>query len=116
MNTYYLDKQLLAGLTDGISKQLAFVIDEILRGIPFIWVGERAHLPSVADKPLYQGKPTSSNGKQGHLIFMYSMFKKVLKLTVNHQVGGSDPEQERFRDLLTCLCKGESTVNDWKLL
>ncbi|XP_028412530.1 ATP-dependent DNA helicase PIF6-like [Dendronephthya gigantea] len=44
------------------------------------------------------------------------MFDKVVKLTVNQHVQGMTSEQIQFRDLLLRLRKGESTVNDWKLL
>ena len=44
------------------------------------------------------------------------MFEKVVKLTVNQHVQGMTSEQVQFRDLLLRLCKGESTVDDWKLL
>ena len=44
------------------------------------------------------------------------MFKKVVKLTVNHRVVGNDSEQGQFRNLLPRLRKGESTVDDWKVL
>ena len=44
------------------------------------------------------------------------MFDKVVKLTVNQRVQGMTSEQVNFRDLLLRLRKGESTVDDWKLL
>ena len=44
------------------------------------------------------------------------MFDKVVKLTVNQRVHGVTPEQVKFRVLLLQLRKGESTVDDWKLL
>ena len=46
----------------------------------------------------------------------YHMFDKVVKLTVNQRVQGITSEQVQFRDLLLRLCKGDSTVHDWKLL
>ena len=44
------------------------------------------------------------------------MFDKVVKITVNQRVQDMTPEQVQFRDLLLRLRKGESTVDDWKLL
>ena len=46
----------------------------------------------------------------------YHMFDKVVKLTVNQRVQGMTSKQVQFRDLLLRLRKGESTVDDWKLL
>ena len=44
------------------------------------------------------------------------MFDKVVTLTVNQRVQGSNSEQVRFRDILLRLRKGESTIEDWQLL
>ena len=44
------------------------------------------------------------------------MFDKVVKITVNQCVQDMTPEQVQFRDLLLQLHKGESAVDDWKLL
>ena len=50
------------------------------------------------------------------VIKAYHMFEKVVKLTVNQRVQGMTSEQVQFRDLLLRIRKGESTVDDWKLL
>ena len=44
------------------------------------------------------------------------LFDKVVKLTVNQRVQGITSEQVQFRDLFLRLGKGDSTVDDWKLL
>ena len=44
------------------------------------------------------------------------MDKNVVKLTVNQRMQGMTSEQAQFRDLLLRHCKGDSTVDDWKLL
>ena len=44
------------------------------------------------------------------------MFNKVVVLTVNQRVQGSDGEQSRFRDLLSRLRYGFSNKDDWQLL
>ena len=71
-------------------------------------------MPPVADKPLYHAIPTNGIGEQGYLT--YKMFDNVVKLNVNQHVQRHNPEQTRFRELLLRLRKGESTVDDWKLL
>ena len=68
----------------------------------------------MADKPLYHAIPTNGIGEQGYLT--YKMFDNVVKLNVNQRVHGHNPEQTCFRELLLRLRKGESTVDDWKLL
>ena len=68
----------------------------------------------MADKPLYHAIPTNGIGEQGYLTF--KMFDNVVKLNVNQHVQRHNPEQTRFRELLLRLRKGESTVDDWKLL
>ena len=44
------------------------------------------------------------------------IFDKVVKLTVNQCVQVMTSEQVQFRDLLLRLRRGDSTVDDWKLL
>ena len=44
------------------------------------------------------------------------MFDKVVKLTMNQRVEGTNLEQEQFRDLLSRIRTGDSTQADWKLL
>ena len=68
----------------------------------------------MADKPLYHAIPTNGIGEQGYLTD--KMLDNVVKLNVNQRVQGHNPEQTRFRELHLILKKGESTVDDWKLL
>ena len=79
-----------------------------------ILFGDPGQLPPVADKPLYHAKPSNDVGEQGYQT--YRMFDQVVKLTVNQRVQGMSSEQVTFRDLLLRLRKGESTIEDWKLL
>ena len=44
------------------------------------------------------------------------MFVKVIKLTVNQRVQGMTSEQVQFRNFLLRLRKGESPIDDWKLI
>ncbi|CAB4020199.1 Hypothetical predicted protein [Paramuricea clavata] len=83
-------------------------------GKSLILTGDPGQLPPVADKPLYHAKPSNAVGEQGHQA--YHMFDKVVKLTVNQRVQGMTSEQVQFRDLSLRLRKGDSTVDDWKLL
>ena len=78
-----------------------------------ILTGDPGQLPPVADKPLYHDKPSNTVGEQGYQAYM---FDQVVRLPVNEHVQGMTSEQVQFRDLLLRLCKGESTVDDWKLL
>lgn len=79
-----------------------------------ILIGDPGQLPPVADKPLYHPKPSSDVGDQGYQA--YSMFDKVVKLTINQRVQGTGLEQVQFRELLSRLSKAQSTVRDWTLL
>ena len=113
VDDYLLLGQTAFGWIDRRCIQATIFHDKILGGISFILVGDPAQLPPVADKPFYHAKPSSIIGEQGHHI--YSMFEKIVKLTAIHRVGGSNPEQERLKDLLSRLRKGESRTDDWKL-
>ena len=53
-------------------------------------------------------------GEQGHLAYL--MFDKVVKLSENQRVQGSNPEQVSFKQLLERLRNGDSTQEDWQLL
>ena len=87
---------------------------KFLGGISMIFIGDPGQLPPVADKLLYHSQPSNAIGEQGYLT--YRMFDKVVKLTVNQRVQGCSSEQEKFRDLLQRLRKGNSTTQDWQLL
>ena len=113
MNTQCLVK-LTFGWIDKRCKQATGSHDKILGGKSMILIGDPAQLPPVADKPLYHSKPSSDVGEQGYQA--YKMFDKVVKLTVNQRVQGTCPEQVQFRELLSRLRKGQSTVQDWRLL
>ena len=84
------------------------IIDEysVLGQVSFGWVDKRCKQAT--------GYKDKAVGEQGHQA--YHMFEKVVKLTVNQRVQGMTSEQAQFRDLLLRPCKGESIVDDWKLL
>ena len=107
--------QVTFGWIDKHCKQAPGYNDKVFGGKSLILTGDPIQLPPVADKPLYHAKPSNAVGEQGNQA--YHMFDKVAKLTVNQCVQGMKPhEQVQFRDLLLQLRKGESTVDDWKLL
>ena len=67
-------------------------------GKSVILFGDPAKLPPVGDKPLYHSKPSSAIAEQGYCA--YQMFDKVVILTVNQRVFGSELDQILFKQLL----------------
>ena len=57
---------------------------------------------------------TGKSQMQG--LLLYHEFKKVVKLTVNQRVQGSDIEESNFRALLTQARYGVSTMSEWESL
>ncbi len=114
IDEYSMLGQVTFGWIDKRCKQATGYNDKVFGGKSLILTGDPGQLPPVTDKPLYHAKPSNAVGEQGHQA--YHMFDKVVKLTVNQRVQGMTPEQVQFRDLLLRLRKGESTVDDWKLL
>ncbi len=114
IDEYSMLGQVTFGQTDKRCKQATSSNDRVFGGKSLILTGDSGQLPPVADKPLYHAKPSNAVGEQGYQA--YHMFDKVVKLTENQRVQGITSEQIQFRDLLLQLCKGESTVEDWKLL
>ena len=114
IDEYSMLGQVTFGWIDKRCKQATGSHDKILGGKSMILIGDTGQLPPVADKPLYHSKPSSDVGEQGYQA--YSMFDKVVKLTVNQRVQGTCPEQVQFRELLSRLRIGQSTVQDWRLL
>ena len=114
IDEYSMLGQVTFGWIDRRCKQTTGCNNKIFGGKSLILTGYPGQLPPVGDKPLYHAKPSNAVGEQGFQA--YHMFDKVVTLTVNQRVQGSDNEQVRFRDLLLRLHKGESTVEDWELL
>lgn len=114
IDEYSMLGQITFGWIDKRCKQASGFHDKLFGNKSLILCGDPAQLPPVADKPLYHAIPTNSIGEQGYLT--YKMFDKVVKLNVNQRVQGDNPEQTQFRELLLRLRKGESTLDDWKLL
>ncbi|CAB3985549.1 ATP-dependent DNA helicase PIF1 [Paramuricea clavata] len=114
IDEYSMLGQVTFGWIDKRCKQATGCNDKVFGGKSLILTGDPGQLPPVADKPLYHARPSNAVGEQGHQA--YHMFDKVVKLTVNQRVQGMTSEQVQFRDLLLRLRKGDSTVDDWKLL
>ena len=114
IDEYSMLGQVIFGWIDKRCKQATEYNDKVFGGKFFILTGDPGQLPPVADKPLYHAKLSNAVSEQGYKA--YHMFGKVVKLTVNQRVQDMTPEQVQFRDLSLRLRKGESTVDDWKLL
>ena len=114
IDEYSMLGQVMFGWIDKRCKQVKGHYDLPFGGFSIILTGDPGQLPPVGDKPIYHAKPSNNIGEQGYLA--YRMFDKVVKLTVNQRVQGSDPDQVKFRDLLSRLRKGESTIDNWNLL
>ena len=101
IDEYSMLGQATFGWIDKCCQQATGSHDKILGGKSMILtiIGDPGQLPPVADKPLYHSKPSSDVGEQGYQA--YSMFDKVVKLTVNQRVQGTCPEQVQFRELLS---------------
>lgn len=106
--------QRLFGLIDKRCRQATGKINQVFGDISLILFGDPAQLPPVADKPLYHNKPTGAIGEQGYLAYL--MFNKVIKLSVNQRVQGSDTRQLTIKTFLRRLRNGDCTHEDWQLL
>ena len=106
--------QRLLGWIDKRCRQATGKINQVFGDISLILFGDPAQLPPVADKPLYHNKPTGAIGEQGYLAYL--MFNKVIKLSVNQRVQGSDARQLTFKNFLRRLRNGDCTHEDWQLL
>lgn len=96
INEYSMIGQTLLGWIDKCCRQATGQQDKVFGNVSIILIGDPAQLPPVADKPLYHVKPSGVIGEQGHLAYL--MFDKVVKLTQNQRVQGSNPEQVSFKD------------------
>ena len=110
IDEYSLLGQTLLGWIDKGCRQATGTHDDVFGGKSIILVGDTAQLPPVADKPLHHKKPSGPIGVQGHLSCL--MFDKVVRLSVNQRVQGSDARQVSFKDLLKRLLIGDSTEED----
>lgn len=102
------------GWIDRRCRQATGLHEILFGGKSVILFGDPAQLPPVGDKPLYHSKPSSAIAEQGYCA--YQMFDKVVILTVNQRVLGSELDQVLFKQLLSRLRNGETTEHDWKQL
>ena len=114
IDEYSLVAQSLLGWIDSRCRQVTGRTDTTFDGISVILVSDIAQLPPEGDKQLYDSLPKSERQTQG--LLLYHKFKKVVKLTVNQRVQGSDIKQSNFKALLTRARYGDSTMSDWELL
>ena len=114
IDEYSMIGQKTLGWIDRRCRQSSGKKGHIFGGKSIILTGDPGQLPPVCDKPLYHSKPSGETAEQGY--FAYNMFEKVVILSVNQRVKGSNPSQTEFRNLLSRLRNGESTKDDWKLL
>ena len=114
IDEYSMIGQKTLGWIDRRCRQSSGKKECIFGGKSIILTGDPGQLPPVCDKPLYHCKPSGAAAEQGY--FTYNMFEKVVILSVNQRVKGSNPSQALFRNLLGRLRNGEPTKDDWKLL
>ena len=114
IDEYSMLGQRLFGWVDKRCRQATGKINQVFGNISLILFGDPVQLPPVADKPLYHNKPTGALGDQGYLAYL--MFSKVIKLSVNQRVQGSDVRQVTFKNFLRRLRNGDCTQEDWQLL
>lgn len=114
IDEYSMLGQALLGWIDKRCRQATGIQDKLFGGISFTFFGDPAQLPPVGDKTLYHSMPSGIIPEQGHLAYL--TFDKVVKLSLNQRVQGTDTAQCTFRDLLMRLRTGDSTEQDWELL
>ena len=114
IDEYSMLGQSTFGWIDRRCRQATGLKQCLFGGKSIILIGDPAQLPPVCDKPLYHSYPSNEVGEQGH--FAYLMFNKVVVLTENQRVKGSDPAQSSFKQLLSRLRNGETTEADWNCL
>ena len=83
------------------------------RSVPFggrslILVGDLGQLPPVRDKPLYVGNTAGR--------VLWKDFRKVVTLDTIFRQQGTDPNQVKFKRLLTNIRNANPIVDDWNLL
>ena len=114
IDEYSMLGQRLFGWVDKRCRQATGKINQVFGDISLILFGDPVQLPPVADKPLYHNQPTGALGEQGYLAYL--MFGKVIKLSVNQRVQGSDVRQLTFKSFLGRLRNGDCKHEDWQLL
>ncbi|CAB3977885.1 ATP-dependent DNA helicase PIF1 [Paramuricea clavata] len=114
MHQYSMIGQTTLGWIDRHCRQSTGRNSQVFGGKSIILTGDPGQLPPVCDKQLYHSKPSSAVGEQGY--YAYNVFDKVVMLTMNQRVKGSNTSQSMFRNLLLRLRDGKSSKEDWKQL
>lgn len=94
IDEYSFVGQSLLGWIDSHCRQATGRTDTTFDGISILLVGDIAQLPPTGDKPLYHSLSKPEKQMQG--LLLCHEFKKVVKLTANQRVQGSDIEQSNF--------------------
>ena len=95
-------------------KQATGLISLPFDRISIIEVGDIAQLPPISDKVLYHNKLGGELATEGFCI--YHQFDKVVKLTANERARRETSHQEDFRNMLTNLRNGNTTLDEWNML
>ena len=95
------------GWIDKRCRQATGFHDKLFGGKSLLLIGDPAQLPPY-------NHPSNEIAEQGFNAYVF--FDKVVKLTVNQRVQGESSQQKEFRDLLSRLRTGDSSLDDWKLL
>ena len=114
IDEYSMIGQASFGWVDKRCRQATGLKDQILGGKSLILIGDVCQLPPVGDKVLYHAYPSSDIAQQGY--FLYHLFDKVICLTTNQRVTGTNAGQQMFQELLMRLRSGDSTEEDWQTL
>lgn len=91
-------------------------------GINVIFAGDFAQLSPVGETCLSANVNTSqiltpSESQQNEIVYGKALWKLVDHVVIlNESMGQAGPENKTFVDLLSCLCEGHCTQNDYDIL
>ena len=95
-------------------KQATGCFETPFGGLNVILVGDLGQLPPVNGNLLYDDNPSSEHDCEG--FFLYSEFRTIIHLTESERVKGSNPDQQRFKDMLDNIREGKIAESDWKVM
>ena len=87
-------------------RQATGKLNDPLRGISVMFLGDFAQLLPVGDKPIYASPSQSSYLLTQHGYSIYGLFQTVVMLSENIRQAGNNPEAEEFRVILLRLRAG----------
>src|SRR6266540_1094880 len=88
--------------------------NEPFGGRSIIMFGDFDQLSSVLDLSMYASSHGRSLSNDGYVV--YQQFQEAYRLDAIECQSGNSEEQKSFRDILSRLHNGESTLTDWKNL